>query len=69
MPDEGSASDRARDVGAKILNFVLKTRNVVSKAHKNKKFCIKITKKRGICIENDEFCRVMFLVRAAPTRR
>ena len=32
---------------AKITNFVLKTRNCVSKSHKNEE----------LCIQNDEFCR------------
>ena len=30
--------------------FVLKTRNCVSKSHKNEEFCIKITHKRGIFV-------------------
>ena len=34
--------------GAKIMNVALKTRNFVSKSHKNEKLCIKITQKRGI---------------------
>ena len=31
-----------------IVNFVLHTRNCVSKSHKNEGLCIKITQKRGI---------------------
>ena len=37
-----------QQTGAKMINFALKTRNCVSKSHKNEELCIKITQKRGI---------------------
>ena len=36
------------DEGAKIMNFLSKTRNFVSKSHTNEELCIKITQKREI---------------------
>ena len=36
------------DRGAKMMNCALKTRNCVSKSHKNEEFCVTITQKIGL---------------------
>ena len=38
--------------------FCIKTRNFVSKSHKNEELCIK---NEEFCIQNDEFCRAVSL--------
>ena len=48
--------DKGVKPGATIMNFVLQTRNCVSKSHKTEKLCIKSHNNEKFCVENDAFC-------------